>query len=198
MRNPAFRLCLCLSLWAAASLTGCDRPPPLGGGLRPDGGGPKAMSLGDGAAASLAAQDFLTKAVGADLYQIEAAKVAALKAHSAEIKAFAKAMGEEHASSRALLVAAAKGPGQPVPVPTQPTEQQQSMLHLLNREKPSDFDRTFIEQQVQIHQETLAVIDAYARGGQIASIRAVANGLAPDLRQDLDKAQAIEDAMDKS
>lgn len=197
MRNPAPCLGLCLCLWAAASLAGCDRPPPLGGGLRPDGGGAKSLSLGDGASASLAAQDFLAKAVGADLYQIEAAKVAALKARSSDIKAFAKAMSEEHASSRALLNSAASGPGPSAPVPTKPTEQQQSMLHLLNREKPKDFDRTFIEQQVQIHQETLALVDAYAKSGQVASIRAVAHGLAPDLRQDLDKAQAIEDAMDK-
>jgi putative membrane protein len=165
--------------------------------MRADGGGPKALAATSNSATSLAAEDFIDKAVGADLYQLEAAKIAAAKAHAPEVRAFAQSMAEEHATSRALLNEAARTSGQAVPVPTEPTERQQSMLHLLARGEQGDFDRTYMEQQVQTHEETLVLVNAYAQSGAVPSIRQAAAGLAPDLQQDLKKAQALESALDK-
>lgn len=187
---------LCLA--GVVCLVGCDQPTPtFGAGMRADGGGPKPLAASSESAVSQAAEDFIAKTVGADLYQLEAAKIAAAKAHAPGVKAFAQSMAEEHATSRALLNAAARSSGQAVPIPTEPTERQQSMLHLLVRGEQSDFDRTYMEQQVQTHEDTLILVNAYAQSGGVPAIRRVAAGLSPDLQQDLKKAQALESALDR-
>jgi putative membrane protein len=178
-------------------LAGCGHPaPPLGAGMRADGEGAKAQAS-TSSAASLAAEDFVDQAVGADIYQIQASQIALAKARQPDVKAFAQSMAEEHATSRALLEDAARQSGQSVPIPTAPTDQQQSMLNLLSRGEPEDFDRTYMEQQVQLHEDTLNLVSGYAQTGAVGSIRAVAAGLEPDLRQDLKKAQGLESALDR-
>jgi putative membrane protein len=190
----ALRLGFCAAVLVL--LAGCEKTPAFGAGMRADGSGPKAQEGSTSSAASLAAESFLDKAVGADIYQLQAAKIATAKARTPDVKAFAQSMADEHATSRALLTDAARQSGQSVPIPSAPTDEQQAMLSLLSRGEPRDFDRTYMEQQVQIHEDTLAVVSAYAQMGAIPSIRTVAGGLEPDLRQDLKKAQMLESGLD--
>ncbi len=195
--TTGFRLGLCAL--GVVLLVGCNRPAPTSAAEKSAAGDrtAHAQQVSTNSDASLAAEDFFDKTMGADIYQIQASKIVQAKGRAPDVKAFAQSMAEEHATSRVLLEDAARQSGQSIPIPTAPTDQQQSMLNLLDRGEPQDFDRTYMEQQVQLHEDTLSVVAAYAQSGAVPAIRAVAAGLEPDLRQDLKKAQMLESALDK-
>ena len=185
---------------ATAGLAACSQEPSL---ARPAEAATREAPMGAALAhmpspQSLQTEDFVAKMVGADIYEVKAAEIAAARARSPEVKAFAKEMAQGHDEARAKLEKAVLDSGEKLPMPEQPTDHQQSMLNMLGRGSPADFDRTYVDQQVQAHQDSLKELATYAGSGQAPAIKAVAAQLQPMIAAHLSKARALEDALNKN
>ena len=140
---------------------------------------------------TLTGQEFVDRAAKSDAFEIASAKLAKEKAASADIKAFAAMMIEDHTGSTAKIKsAAAKASPALTPDPTL-TDDQNSKLADLGKLSGADFDKEYASQQVVAHESALSLMTVYADKGDVASLKTAAGEIAPKVQSHLDKIKAI-------
>ena len=116
-------------------------------------------------APTLATPDFITAAAQTDEFERQEGRLAASRARNPHIKAFGQMMVRDHAKTTAGLKRAIRMDHMPPPPPPALTGDQQGKLDMLRSMRGRDFDRTYIDQQVEAHRMALGVMQAYANGG---------------------------------
>ncbi|HUO21132.1 MAG TPA: DUF4142 domain-containing protein [Caulobacteraceae bacterium] len=148
-------------------------------------------------AANRAASDYVDSVVGDELFETRTAAIAASRATDPDVKAYARLMARDYAASRADMTQAIAASAQDIAPPVVMSDHLQSMLDELGQGSGPNFDKTYIDQQIEAQEETLGLTSAYAEGGAAPSIKAAAGRLAPQIQAHLDQARAIEDALNK-
>jgi putative membrane protein len=147
------------------------------------------------AANEAAAPDFVQKASVSDMFEIEASKLALKRSSSPEVKAFARMMIKDHTQSTALLKAAIKESGRDITPPAALPDDKQTALNDLTNADAKDFDKKFMDAQVDGHKATLDLMSRYANDGDAPAIKAFAAKVGPIVEHHLDRAKAIRDAL---
>jgi putative membrane protein len=145
------------------------------------------------ASATVGAHDtgaFVDNLAQGNAYEIQAAKIAEQKATAPDVKAFAHMMVIQHTAlgNQAKTVIIKAGKTAPVTL----DQRHKGLLDNLRAAGPSDFDKTYMDQQVAAHQETLNLINGYSQNGDDADLKAFAAQTAPKVQDHLDKAQALQ------
>jgi len=139
------------------------------------------------------AQEFIDKAARSDAFEIAAAKLAKTNAASADVKDFAKMMIDAHTQSTARIKKVAGGLSPALtPDPTL-TDSQKGKLDDLGKLKGADFDKKYIEGQVDAHEDALALMKKYAADGEEPALKSAAGDIEPVVQTHLDKAKALKD-----
>jgi putative membrane protein len=134
---------------------------------------------------------FVAKAAATDMYEIEAAKVAAKRSTNAEVKKFAAMMEKAHTKTTEDLKAAIAASGAALTPPTALPADLQDKLDDLNKASNEDFDKTYADDQVDVHQAALNLMQRYAQDGDTAAIKAFAAATAPAVQKHLDEAEGL-------
>jgi putative membrane protein len=137
------------------------------------------------------AATFVEKAAATDMYEIEAAKVAAKRSTNAEVKKFAAMMEKAHTKTTEDLKAAIAASGAALTPPTALPADLQDKLDDLNKASNEDFDKTYADDQVDVHQAALNLMQRYAQDGDTAAIKAFAAATAPAVQKHLDEAEGL-------
>jgi putative membrane protein len=193
---------------AALSLGACNKPSTGAANTEVSAANPGQTSpvnkaqdtasaaVGQLASTTLGSHDtgaFVDNLVQGNTYEIEAAKIAAQKAQSPDVKAFAKMMVRDHTAlgneAQPVIAKAGKTP------PANLDQRHKGLLDNLRAAAPADFDKTYMDQQVAAHQETVNLLQGYAQNGNDAGLKNLANAAAPKVQGHLDKAQSIQSKM---
>lgn len=157
-----------------------------------------AAAVGQTSAATVGSHDtgaFVTNAAMSDMYEIEAGKMAAMRAKSADVKAFGKMMVTEHTAMtnemKPLVLAAHQTP------PPALDERRKGLLDNLKAASDADFDKTYLAQQEAAHSEALTLMKGYADAGDDAGLKAGAAKAVPKVQMHLDKVKALKAAAGK-
>ena len=142
-----------------------------------------------------AAPDFVAKAATGDMFEIESSKIALERSKNAEVKAFAQMMVDAHTKTTKGLNDAIANSGLTLTPPTALPQDKTDALADLRAAKPEDFDKKYLDAQVDGHQAALDLMTRYAQDGDNASLKAAAMATAPLVQQHLDKAKALRDAL---
>lgn len=142
------------------------------------------------------AATFVEKAAATDLYEVEAAKLAAKRSTNAEVKAFAAMMEKAHAKTTEDLKAAIAASGATLTPPTALPADLQDKLDDLNKASNEDFDKTYADDQVDVHQAALNLMQRYAQDGDTAAIKAFAAATAPTVQEHLNMAEGLKNGFD--
>ncbi|MDP1875520.1 DUF4142 domain-containing protein [Phenylobacterium sp.] len=142
-----------------------------------------------------AAPDFARLAAQSDMLEIQSSQLAVERAQDAEVKAFAQMMVEAHTQTTRDLNTAIQATGQQITVPTTPDEDVTDELNDLREEAAADFDKEYIDLQVDTHQKALNLMQRYAADGDMPGLQAFAAATAPAIQQHLDQAKAIQDRL---
>ncbi|MGE5567029.1 MAG: DUF4142 domain-containing protein [Parcubacteria group bacterium] len=142
-----------------------------------------------------AAPDYVTKTANANMLEIEASKVAQQRATSADVKAFAKQMVSEHTKAGDELKKTIKDANLTLTVPTALPDDMANTLNDLKTVDAKDFDKKYMSQQADAHQDFLDLQARYAKDGDNAQLKAFAQKLATATQTHLDKAKSIRDAL---
>ena len=136
---------------------------------------------------------FVEKASASDLFEIEAAKLAQATSKNAEVKKFAADMIAAHTKSTAALKKAIADANQTtlVLVTVLPADLQAKLDDL---KKAANFDKAYLENQVDAHQGALNLMQRYAQDGDVPAIKAFAASTAPVVQQHFDHAKTLRDA----
>lgn len=136
--------------------------------------------------------NYVQTAAMSDLFEVEAGKVAERRSRSTEIRRFARMMVHDHTASTAKIKSAAMASNLSLQLPKTLDPEHQDKLAALKSAQRSDFDRLYMEGQVDGHQQALKLQQSYGETGSDPNLKAVAAELAPIVQQHLSEAQTIE------
>lgn len=137
------------------------------------------------------AATFVAKAAASDMYEIEAAKLAAKRSTNAEIKKFAAMMEKAHTKTTEDLKAAIAASGAALTPPAMLPEDLQGKLDDLTKADDKDFDKKYADDQVDAHQAALNLMQRYAQDGDTPAIKAFAAATAPAVQEHLNHAEGL-------
>jgi putative membrane protein len=135
------------------------------------------------------AADFAMKASVGNTLEVEESKLALKQASSPKIKAFAKMMIHDHSMAEKKLTAAAKTAGATVEMKLD--DPHQAMVTALQGKTGADFDKAYVADQVQAHQEAATLLGDYQTSGDDAKLKAWAKATLPTVNMHLKRIQAI-------
>ena len=141
------------------------------------------------------AQEFVTMAASSDMFEIQSSTIALEKAQSDEVKEFAQQMIDDHTKASTQLKAAVEASGDDLEVPETMMEKHQQQVEALNDASGSEFDAAYIEAQTAAHQEAVALMTAYAEGGDEAQLKAHAEMAQPIVKMHLEHVEELDGKM---
>lgn len=144
-------------------------------------------------AEALTAPEFARMAAMSDMFEMESSRLVEQRSQNAQVKQFAQMMLRDHQKTTTELkgmlpqlqgVSAAQ-------MPTSLDQQHQALLQQLQGAQGAQFDRVYVQQQVQAHQQAVDLFGNYARAGDNAQLRQWATQTLPALQQHLQQAQQL-------
>jgi len=135
--------------------------------------------------------NYVQTAAMSDLFEVEAGKLATRRARSNEVRRFARMMVRDHTESTRKIKSAVMASNLSIQPPTTLDPEHQDKLSALRSAPRSDFDRQYMEGQVDAHQQALQLQQSYAQSGGDPNLKAVASKLVPIVQHHLDEAQTI-------
>ncbi|HEX4158206.1 MAG TPA: DUF4142 domain-containing protein [Rhizomicrobium sp.] len=139
--------------------------------------------------ATLSSQEFANKAAITGLYEVEAARIAEQRSRNRDIDRFAGQMIRDHGRNNLELKATASRIG--IRLPRQLDDQHAGLVAQLRSVDARQFNTTYAQQQVQGHQDAVAMFASYARTGENPRLKRFAHTTLPVLHHHLDMAQAL-------
>jgi len=136
--------------------------------------------------------EFANMAAKNDAFEIAAAKLAATNAASADVKKFAAEMIKAHTDSSAKIKKAAAAASPAITPDPALTEDQNEDLAELGKLKGADFDKGYIDGQVDAHQDALSAMQGYAADGDVPTLKAAAGEIAPVVSHHLEMAKSLD------
>lgn len=149
-------------------------------------------AAGDALQPTPSGQTFADTAAKSDAFEIAAAKLAKTNASSPKVKAFADDMIKAHTSSTAKIKAAAAKASPAITPDATLTGEQNDDLAELGKLKGADFDKAYIDGQIDAHDDALELMENFAKDGEVPSLKAAAGEIAPVVKGHLDMAKALE------
>jgi len=140
---------------------------------------------------ALPTPQFINAAASTDEFERQEGRMAERQAASPQVRSFGQMMVRDHTNTTMALKLAIHRAGLPPPPPPQLTADQQSNVAALKNLRGRDFDRTYLQQQIQAHQTALGVMQAYAAGGDNRMLRKAAASTVPIVKRHLAMARRI-------
>lgn len=160
---------------------------PLAG---PQGPPPAPTSNMPAINANVSSQEFVSKAAVSDKYEISAAKIAEERTHNPAIDRFAARMIQDHSQSTAKLERVVANSGR-LHLPAELDAQHRGLIKELRRLGKRQFEVTFAQQQVQAHEDAVALFTAYRNNGDNPRLKRFASKILPIIRHHLDMARSL-------
>ena len=115
----------------------------------------------------------------------------ALARHAIQSEDFARMMVKDHTVALQELQAAAKAANIVLPPDIALDAMHQAKINAIRNRKGADFDQAYRIDQVQAHQQTIAILDTYATAGGNSALKAWAAKALPMVRKHFDHLQAL-------
>jgi putative membrane protein len=132
---------------------------------------------------------FMAKAGGDGMAEVEVGRLAVDKATSADVKAFAQMMVDDHSKANAELTSLASQKS--VTLPAEPPPAAKAAKDHLSSLSGAAFDKAYMDHMVKDHEKAVALFSKEASGGKDAETRDWAAKTLPTLQQHLAKAREV-------
>ncbi|MGY4489796.1 DUF4142 domain-containing protein [Pseudomonas sp. TE3610] len=133
--------------------------------------------------------DFVDNAAAGGITEVEAGKLALEKSSSADVKTFANHMIKDHGAANEQLTALAHKLD--IKVPDDGTLMQQAKQKILELRDDS-FDKSYANNQVKAHEDTVALFKKEAASSDNAELKAFAQKTLPTLEAHLKMAKELQ------
>jgi putative membrane protein len=151
---------------------------------------PPAKQAAAPAMATPSTSTFLTNTAVANLFEIESSKAALAKTKNDKIKAFANLMVTDHTGAGTKFKQAVTD-AKLTPPAEKLDAKHQALVDDLKKKDGAAFDSAYVKAQHDGHVETVAMFEAYAKGGDNARMKQFANEMLPTLKAHLDQVSKL-------
>lgn len=154
-----------------------------------------ASSNGQNGAAPISDQDrmFVHNAAIAGIGEVQAGQLAATRSNDPQVQQFGKRMVEDHTKANDALKQIAMQQG--IEVPTELDADSQMEADQLQKMTGNDFDKLYIQDQVNDHNKVIDMFQTEAEQGQDPQLRDFAKNTLPTLQHHLQMAKSIQSSM---
>lgn len=143
------------------------------------------VGMGSAVTHGLTTDAYVSAASMADMYEVQAAKIAEQRAKDPKVKALAQMIDKDHTASMAKMksvLAQAKVAAAPAAALD---DRRTGMINNLKAAGDADFDLAYLHQQLAAHTEALTLHKEYASGGDNDALKAFANEAVPMIEHHL-------------
>lgn len=151
--------------------------------------------VGAAVATAPSPQEFIDKVAKSDAFELQAAQLAAQKATSPEVKAFARAMVKAHTESAAKIGKAASA-ATLTPDAALTRDQKEDLVEL-GKLAGAAFDEDYMDGQVDAHEDALALMRSFAADGTEPGLKTAAGEIAPVVEKHLAMARELDKKTDR-
>lgn len=137
-------------------------------------------------------RQYVQMAAMGDMFEVEASRVALMRARSAEVKKFAQEMIDAHTRSSDDLKARLVRAGLIVEMPTMLDSEHQRKLDDLKAASAQAFEERYVTQQKEAHEEALMLHRNYAMNGTVADLKALAADTVPKIEMHVKMASELQ------
>ncbi len=134
---------------------------------------------------------YVPAAAMADMYEIEAAKIAVARTKDPAIKAFADMLIKDHTASSEKLKATLGTASLNITPPAGLDDRRTGMLNNLKAAGDADFDLAYLHQQLAAHLEALTLHKEYSSVGDNAGLKAFAASVVPVIEHHLGEVRRL-------
>lgn len=124
-----------------------------------------------------------------NIFEIQAGQLAARQAASPEVKQFAQKMVQDHTQAAPLLQQVATERN--ITLPTEMGDQNQAILARLSNLSGAEFDRAYMTEMVNSHQQDVALVRNQTKNGKDQALKSLASEKLPALEAHLQLAQRL-------
>lgn len=136
---------------------------------------------------------FVQNAARGDMFEIAAAKYMLKHSGNETVRGAAAQMLADHTTmSNQLRSALGSSETPDIAIPGSLDERRKSVLDHLQRAPADKLDKTYVDQQVLAHKETVDLLSGYASVGPNPQLRSVALGALPVVKRHLARMEALE------
>lgn len=139
--------------------------------------------------ASPMTQQFVSKAVTGNLYEIQSSKMAQDKSLGEAFQNFAQRIVDDHTKSSEKLKTLTRNMG--IQIPSQLDARHRSMIEQLGSASDAQFPSMYRTQQIDAHNEAIQLYQQYSQQGDNAELRQFVDSTIPALREHLQMAQNL-------
>ncbi len=145
-------------------------------------------------AAQLASSDvFIQKTAAGNKFEIDTSRMALEKTSNDKIRSFAREMIADHTKAGKDFKNAVAKAGMDNPAPDDtPDAHQKSVMDSLRQASGGDFDRKYIDAQVEAHNDTTALFADYVENGSNGDLKSFSRILLPTLKHHQDMAKSLQ------
>jgi putative membrane protein len=137
-------------------------------------------------------QDFVTKAMIANQFEIESSEVALKKSETSAVRDFAQRVLDDHTKAGDKLEEVIASSGSQVQPASELDYKHQTLLDKLHTASDREFDEQYLASQKAAHEESVALFTDYAKSGENEGLKEFASDTLPVLNKHLDDAEQLE------
>ena len=134
---------------------------------------------------------YVERAAISDMFEIESSRIALDKAQNAAVRDFAQQMVDDHSNTSDKLRTASANEGDAATLPGQLDNAHQQKIRQLEAADTDDFDRLYVDMQVQGHEEAIALHRLYSEDGEDPALRNLATQTVPVISHHLEEIEQI-------
>jgi putative membrane protein len=143
------------------------------------------------AATQMSPQQFALTVGSANKFEVMEGELALAQASDPKLKDFARMMVKDHTVALQELQAAAKAANIVLPPDIALDTMHQAKINAIKNRKGAEFDQAYRTDQVQAHQQTMAILDTYATSGGNSALKAWSAKALPVVRKHFEHLQAL-------
>jgi len=136
---------------------------------------------------------FMNDAAPGGMAEVELGKLAAQKAHNAEVKSFAQKMVEDHSKAGEELKQLAAQKKVTLPTDVLPTHKE--IMTKLSNLSGAEFDKEYVKAMVGAHEKDVAAFENVSKTAADADVKAFAAKTLPTLKMHLEMIKGMADKM---
>jgi putative membrane protein len=139
---------------------------------------------------------FVAATAASDMYELAAADIALDRSHNRDVKSLARAMKAAHSKTTAELKDIVASENIDATLPTELDMRRQSLINDLRGVKEVDFDKRYVSQQIDAHNEALILMRGYHDSGDNKALKKFAGNVENAVKMHLGMATRLQKTLE--
>lgn len=139
----------------------------------------------------VSAQQFVTKATNANMFEIQSSQLALEKSKNQDIQQFAQMLIDDHTKAGKELKSVLSDADTNIKAPQKLDQEHAGKLGQLKSAAGTDFDKSYLQMQMDGHEQAVELFQSYSQNGDNPALKSWAGKTLPTLQKHMQKAEAI-------